>query len=196
MHNNAAQNPVIAVLIILGYYVFYLLWLAFIHQIRGNKIRKETRKSSGITFSTNQGDFFIDQVKQSFKYKPKGENQWKAVAFDGITGITYDWGAEDASWYEFFLSDWDLWDMLPQYRDVTNIATVELRVAGGSRIPLVEIRQYEQRELWLGQWSYELHIGLLKTLGLYHPLEDVTEAWVEDITEKCASLGLILQAAH
>ncbi|HSC76021.1 MAG TPA: hypothetical protein VLB90_07290 [Pseudomonadales bacterium] len=186
------HSPLAAITMFISYYAAYLLWLAFIHQNRGNKLSKETSKNSGITFSTNQGDFFIDQVKQSFKYKPKGEATWKAISFDAINGISSVYGQDDASWYEFFLSDWELWDLSGQYRDVTNINTVELHVAGGSRIPLVEIRQYEQRELWLGQWSYELHISLLKTLGLYHPLDDVTEMWTAAMTEKCGRSGLRL----
>lgn len=186
------NSPFSVIAVILAYYAAYLLWLAFIHQNRGETLSKETSKSSGITFSTNQGDFFIDQVKQSVKYKPKGETTWKSIPFDAIKGINYVCGQDDASWYEFFLSDWEWWDLSGRYSDVTNINTVELHVAGGSRIPLVEIRQYEQRELWLGQWSYELHISLLKTLGLYHPLDDITEALIAAMTEKCERCGLRL----
>lgn len=186
------HSPIGVITLFIAYYAAYLLWLAFIHQNRGNKLSKETSKSSGITFSTNQGDFFVDQVKQSFKYKPKGETTWKALAFDAITGISYYTREDDAMWYEFLFSDWELWDLSGRYCDITNTNTVELRVTGGSQIPLVEIRQYEQRELWLGQYTYEFHIGLLKKLGLYHPLEDVTDAWIDNLVEKCEPCGLTL----
>ena len=187
------HTPFATVAVFLFSYSLYLLWLAFIHQVRGENLSKEGKKSSGITFSTNQGDFFIDSVTKGFKYRPKGENGWKSIAFDAITGIRYVVHADSASWFEFFLSDWDLWDLSGRYRDITNIATVELRIAGGSLLPLVELRQYEQRELWLGQWSYELHIALIKKLGLYHPLEEVTEAWIDALCNKCEPLGLQLE---
>ena len=138
MHNS----PLTAIALILAYYAAYLLWLAFIHQIRGDKLSKESQRSSGITFSTNQGDFFIDSVTQGFKYRPKGETTWKAIPFDAISGISYAYGQDDAGWFEFFCSDWDIWDMSDRYRDVTNINTVALHVAGGSRIQLRGIRRY------------------------------------------------------
>ena len=169
-----------------------LLWLALIHQNRGNKFGKEMKNSTGINFSTNTGDFRIDKVQQNFKYKLKGETNWLVSHFEAITGIESVYSTDDAIWYEMFLSDWSLWDLSGKYRDVTHIASIELTMAGGARVPLVEIRQFEQREMWLGQYTYELQIRLLEKLGLYHPLEHVADQWIATLAEKCRCYGLEL----
>jgi hypothetical protein len=173
-------------------YAVYLLWMAFIHQIRGARLTREARDARGINFSTNTGDFRIDKAQHNFKYRLRKETNWKVLSFDAIRDISYYIHDESAGWFEFFLSDWSLWDLNSKYRDVHNVATIELSVAGGGRVPLVEIRQYEQREMWLGHYSYLAHIWLLKKLHLFHPLEEAAEAWAHDFIYKCRRLGLVL----
>lgn len=170
-----------------------LLYQALLHKIRGLKYHKEHRTSRALLFSTGEGDFRVDQVHGNFNHKSKGETSWHTIAFDDIHSIYIFQTQDNASIMEFFLSDFELWDFAGNYRDVTNIFSIRLWLKNGEEIPLMTLKQYEQRELWLGRITHAITLNILAKLGLYHAVEDVAAEKMHMLINKFRPLGLELQ---
>lgn len=166
--------------------IFSLLWLALIHKVRGKGYRKEVSTRKSLSFKTDIGAFRLDKGRGSFIYKPRGEHHWRVAKLEFLEGIYYRTSVKSAGLFEFLLSDWSIWDFHGKYRDQTNICTVELEVSGGDNIVLAEIKQYQQRELWLGQVVHDLQIKLLRSANLNYAVEDVTSQWIATIVAKFA----------
>lgn len=97
-------------------FVFEILFCAWLVRIKGGEYVYKRKDRHRIIFQTDCGTFVIQSSEQRVICTPKrGSSQ--TLPFDQIKGIHYRYGEKSAFFTEYLLTDWNLTDLFPAYRD-------------------------------------------------------------------------------
>ncbi len=152
-----------------------LAYLILLHRVRGTKITHKHNTGRALFFRTSTGDVRLDLVHRNLNFKARGERNWQTVPYDFCVSLYTRFDSKSSGIFEFFFSDFNLFDFAGRYRDVTNIATIYVKIDGDEDIPLGQLKQYEQREWALGQLLHDINLSILKKLGYYKDLDQAAE---------------------
>lgn len=173
-------------------YVLGLLWQALMHKVWGGKILKLMRGTNALYFKTGEGEFRLEKTHKKFSYKLKKQTTWQSIDYDELRQIYVFRSTDTASLIEFFMGDWGLWDMFGRYRDLINTYSIRLWTHKGTDVPVLTLKQYEQREWWLGQVFLAITISILKAFKLYRDGEDVAAQQLHTLQHLLAEFDLEL----
>ena len=120
------------------------------------------------------------------------------VSFDDIQDIHVVRREETGSLVEFFFGDFSLFDFMRKYRDRIHSCEINLSVPSGyddmnTDITLTTLKQYEQREFFLGQLFHDFDVWLMTKLGFYQSLNKNYESKVNEFVELFGAYGLKLK---
>ncbi len=174
-------------------YIFGLLWQAIMQNVWGGKIIKEISNGRMFYFKTKNGEYRLESTHKKFSFKLKNESKWTLVDYDDIKDIHILTSTDTASLIEFFLGDWGLWDMFGKYRDFLHTYSIQVLLKDQRIIPIMELKQYEQREWLLGQLFLKLSNWILKIFKMYRQGDEVAEEALEKIAEKFKRAGCDIQ---
>lgn len=187
-----ANIGIIAVLIIAHYVYFY-----FLHRLYGAKLYDVKKSRAKVSFKTSKSQYQIDRKHKKLIFKDKKDKHWKTLTFDQITRIYVNKHTGTASIVEFFLGGFGLFDFFNKYRDRLHTYDIKLGVFSdhpdiNMDITVLSIKQYEQREFFLGQIMHNFDIWVMKNLGFYDSIDDVYQEKVEQIIALSKACGLEL----
>jgi len=155
------------VLVLSGSFVFSVFWQWVLMRVWGGKWLKEAKSNTAWYFKTAEGEFRVDQTHKRFNYKLKKQLQWQSVDFADV-GKLYVFATNDtASLIEFFVGGWNITDIFGRYRDHLHSYSIRLWLQDATEIPIFNLKQYEQRDWFLGRFYIAIMIKLLRWLGLY-----------------------------
>ncbi|MEM9303805.1 MAG: hypothetical protein AAGE01_16935 [Pseudomonadota bacterium] len=181
-------------LIFLGAWALNLGYLAFLHKLRGRP-KKLVRTVSAMQFKTAHGTVRLDGVHKRIGFRPGGKGPWISHPFEDLQELHCRQSEGSGALLEFLFSDFAIWDFAGQYRDVVNHFELCIRVPGAEEITLITLKQFEQRELWLGQFFHDLELAILGRLGLYEPIREAGFGLANELIENFARYGLKLRLA-
>lgn len=167
-----------------------LLWQALLLRVWGAQFLKQAHSSSAWYFKTKEGEFRVDSTHKKFNVKAAKAHQWQSIDFDQIRQIYIFRSTDTASLIEFFLGGWNLFDLAGRYRDLLHTYSIRLWTVDGEDIPLMTLKQYQQRDWFLGQIMVRFTIAVLTRLRLYRDGEDVAYDSLYLFKEKLNGLGL------
>ena len=178
--------------IVLNYVYFY-----FLHKVYGRKLYDVKKSNGKLSFKTRKSQYQLDESRQKLLFKNKKDKQWNALTFDQITGIHFERKTATASLIEFFFGDFTLFDFMRKYRDRLHTCDIKLRVDSdhpdiNMDVTILGLKQYEQREFFLGQLLHDFNIWLMTKLGFYSDIDDVTKKDIKQIREIFTYCGLKL----
>ena len=184
---------VLAIVLSLHYVHFY-----FLHKIYGSKITKIRKLKGKLQFKTSKTVFQIDKARKKLMYKGKRERSWMTVSFEDIHDIHVVRREETGSLVEFFFGGFSLFDFMRKYRDRIHSCEINLSVPSGyddmnTDITLTTLKQYEQREFFLGQLFHDFDVWLMTKLGFYQSLNKNYESKVNEFVELFGAYGLKLK---
>lgn len=171
------------------YYCVSLVWQAILQHIWGGSILKELSNERALFLKTRCGEFRVDGTHNRFSFKLKKDKTWQTVNFDEVRNIHIFSEVNGGALIEFFLGDWGLWDLKERYRDVINIHRIQITLKDSRDIPIFVLRQYEQREMWLGHVLLNISLGILKALHLYRNSEEVAEEKLTHVVDLFNAVG-------
>lgn len=172
--------------------IFGLFYLSVLHKVRGAVYRGEAKSARALFFRTKYGDHRVDGQHKQWNFKEKGKNTWDTIKFEEILGIYQLQDVENASVFEFFLGGFSIWDFSGKYRDHMRNHHIRLRLKGGGDVPLMTLKQYQQREWFLAQFIHDFQLLILSKIGWYRDIDDVSEEWMDTFVEKLEPYGLAL----
>jgi len=183
----------ILIVLILHYVYFY-----FLHKVYGVKLYDVRNVNRKLSFKTNKSVFQISKEHQKFMYKTKKERHWKSIAFKDIKGIHVEKQVGTASIVEFFFGGFGLFDFFRKYRDRLHTYDIKLSVVSGHQdinmdVIILSLKQYEQREFFLGQLMHDFDLWLMKKLGFYIPIRDIYQDKMNDVVKLIQPYGLELK---
>lgn len=185
--NSEVTWPLIlfAIFIVVGmrYLHFYVL-----HRIYGGKLLNIKKSSRNLSFATKKSKFQLSKEHKKLMYKANRDRNWKSLSFSEITKVHVVKSTGSAGMLEFMVSDFNLWDFKGEYRDVVHSYDIRLGVLSDHPdmnldVTILIMRQYEQREFFLGQLFHEMDIWVMKKLGLYTNIADAREAKIEELMQ-------------
>lgn len=173
----------------LRYIHFYVL-----HRIYGGKLLNIKKSSRNLSFETKQGKFQLSKEHQKLMYKASQDRAWKSLSFSEITDVHVRMNTGSAGMLEFLVSDFNLWDFKGKYRDVVHNCHIRLGVFCehpdmNLDVTILTMRQFEQREFYIGQFIYELDILVMKKLGLYINIADAREEKINELMQLFRQCG-------
>jgi len=181
--------------------VFKYIYFYILHRIYGAKLLDIKKSGDGLSFKTSLGRFRISKKHKKVMYQRNKDRSWKSLPFEDITGIHVATTTDTASILEFFFSDFNLLDFKGKYRDVLH--TCEMKFSVYSDHPditldvnLLTMKQYEQREFFLGQLFYEFDVWLMTKLGFYTEIDKVRDKTVKELIQLLSSYGLTARYKH
>lgn len=197
MDTFARENAILTIFIVFVIsIIFGLIWQAFLHRIWGGRIIKQLSNERNFYIKTRRGEFRIDSTHKRFSFKLKKTKTWETVDFDQVRNIHIFYEANGGPLIEFFLSDWGLWDLHSQYRDVINTFKIQITLKDSRDIPIFILRQYEQREMWLGHYAQQISLGVLKSLHLYQDGDDAAQAKLDHLVKAFLAVGFFINVRY
>jgi hypothetical protein len=180
------------VFIIFHYVYFYIL-----HRIYGAKLYDVKKSKGKLSFKTSKSQYQLDRKHKKLIFKDKKDKRWKILTFDQLNGIHVKKHTGTASIVEFFFGGFGLFDFFNKYRDRLHTYEIKLGVVSdhpdiNMDVILLSLKQYEQREFFLGQLMHDFDIWVMKNLGFYTSIDDVYEKKVKQITQFFKACGLEL----
>lgn len=173
-----------------------LAWQAFMQRIWGGSALKELSNERNFYLKTRQGEFRVDGTHKRFSFKPKKAKTWETVDFDQVRNIHVFSEVNGGALIEFFLGDWGLWDLHGRYRDVINTYKIQITLKDSRDIAVFVLRQYEQREMWLGHYFLQISLGILKRLNLYRNAEEVAQEKLDYLVKAFIGVGFFINVRH
>ena len=197
MEVNSEISLLIKIVVIIFLIVMHYGYFYFLHKVYGTKLYDVRRSSRTLSFKTNKSLYQIDKKHQKLLYKKKKEKHWKSVGFEEINGIHVVKSTGTASVIEFFFGDFSLFDFFRKYRDRLHTYEIKIEVISGHQdinmdVTILSLKQYEQREFWLGQLIHDLDIWVMTKLGFYVVIDEVYEENVDKIMRLFKTYGLPL----
>lgn len=180
------------VLIFCGALIVGILWQAFLYRIWGARTLGEQFSGRVLYLKTKQGEYRFDKVHKKFSYKLKGDTGWWSKDFDQVRTLSIHHSDDTASMIEFLIGEWNIFDLAGRYRDLVHTYTISIKVGRDEFIPIYALKQYEQRDWFFGQLYLDFCIWVLKHLGMYRDVQDVSEALAKQLSDKVAVTGLEL----
>ena len=151
------------------------LWQAFLCRVWGTKILKEQFTGRVLYLKTKEGEFRFDKVHKKFSYKLKGDTTWWSKDYSDGRSIEIVQTTDTASLFEFFLGGWNILDLAGRYRDLVHKYTIYLKFADGDALPVITLKQYEQRDWFLSQLYLDMYKAILRKFGMYREADIVAE---------------------
>lgn len=173
-----------------------LSWQALIQRVWGGGILKQLGNERAFYLKTRQGEFRVDGTHKRLSFKPKKAASWEAVDFEQVRNIHIFTEVGGGGIIEFFLGDWGLWDLHSRYRDVVNTYRIQITLKDSRDIAIFVLRQYEQREMWLGHFFLSISLGILKALHLYRNIDEVAEEKLDFILHAFNQVGFEIPVRH
>lgn len=174
-------------------YTLNLVWQAIMQRVWGGSILKEMGNTRALYLKTRQGEFRVDGTHKRFSFKAKKSANWEAVDFDQVRNIHIFSEVNGGALIEFFLGDWGLWDLHGRYRDVINTYRIQITLKDSRDIAIFVLRQYEQREMWLGHFFLGISLAILRALHLYRDIEEVAEEKLDHVVAAFNAAGFAIQ---
>ncbi len=197
MDSFLQQHFILGLILFLTFsYALGLVWQAVMQRIWGGSILKEMGNERALYLKTRQGEFRVDGTHKRFSFKPKKAASWEAVDFDQVRNIHIFREVNGGALIEFLLGDWGLWDLHERYRDVINTYTIQITLKDSRDIAIFVLRQYEQREMWLGHFFLNISLGILKALHLYKDIEEEAEEKLDHIVRAFKAVGFDINVRH
>ena len=188
MESNADFLWFFKVSVIFLVLILHYVYIYFLHKVYGIKLYDVHRTNRKLSFKSKKSLFQVDKEHQKFMYKTKKERHWKTVHFKDIKGVHVEKHVGTASIIEFFFGGFSLFDFFRRYRDRLHTYDIRLNVVSGHRdinmdVSLLILKQYEQREFFLGQLIHDFDLWVMKKLGLYTPINKVSENKIKELVE-------------
>lgn len=177
-------------------YCLGLAWQAIMQHVWGGKILKELNNERALYLKTRRGEFRVDGTHKRFSFKLKNDKAWQAMDFEDVRNIHIFRETNGGALIEFFLGDWGLWDLKGNYRDVINTYRIQITLRDSRDIPIFVLRQYEQREMWLGQLFLSISLGILKALHLHRDGEEVAQGKLAHLVNAFNAVGFAIKVRH
>jgi hypothetical protein len=174
-------------------YLLGLIWQAIMQRVWGNAILKELSNARALYLKTRLGEFRVDGTHKKFSFKLQKDKAWQAVDFDQVRNIHIFREVNGGALIEFLLGDWGLWDLKGRYRDVINTYRIQITLQDSRDVPIFVLRQYEQREMWLGHLFLSVGNRILKALHLYQEGEDVAQEKLAHLVDAFNAVGFAIK---
>ncbi len=188
------QHVLLSFILIIGIStVLGLFWQALIQRVWGASIIKQLGNSRAFYLKTRQGEFRVDGTHKRFNFKPKKAISWEAVDFDQVRNLHIFREVSGGALIEFLLGDWGLWDLHGRYRDTVNTYRIQITLKDSRDIAIFVLRQYEQREMWLGRVFLNISLGILKSLNLYRDIDEVADEKLDHLLVSFKDAGFDVQ---
>ena len=190
------HGGLVFLVIIIGSYIWGLLWQALMHKVWGGKIIKELASGRSLYFKTKKGEYRLESTHKKLSFKLAGQKAWESVDFTDIKDIHIFRSTDTASLIEFFMGDWGLWDIAGKYRDLLHTYSIQILLRDQRDIPIVVLKQYEQREWLLGRIFLRITLAVLKVCNLYRDGEEVAQETLEMFAEKFRLAGCDIKVRY
>lgn len=183
----------IFVFLIVSHYVYFY----FLHKVYGAKLYDIKKSKGKLSFKTSKSQYQLDRKHKKLIFKDKKDKHWKTLTFDQINSVHVKKDTGTASIVEFFFGDFSLFDFFNKYRDRLHTYEIKLGVVSDHPdinldVVVLSLKQYEQREFFLGQLMHDFDIWVMKNLGFYNSIDDVYGENVKQILQLFQACGLEL----
>ncbi len=194
-------NPYYVITLLIAVIAFHYVYFYFLHRVYGAKLDAEVRSKRKLSFKTNKSKFQLDSERRKLIFKNKRDKHWKTIHFDEMRNIRIERTTNTASVIEFFFGDFSLFDFFRKYRDQLHTYKIILSVFSthadmNMDVTILTLKQYEQREFFLGKLMHNFDIWLMTKFGFYMSIDDVSENKVEEIMLLSKSSGIELNFAR
>ncbi len=184
-----AMNIIIIIIIFVFIFLLSFLLQAFMYKRRKGLYKKVGETDTALMFKTDLGGFRFDKVNKRLVILCSSGKS-KSVNFDELSCIKYRYKESSAVLFEY-IRGFQLWDILPNYRDCFKWYYIVLTTIDGSEIPVFLVGQYEPREPIMLIINYEKK--LMSYFGIFSETDDYSRKIYEKIIHDLDSLGIDLR---